>query len=46
MIQLANFFNVVGILLHRKLIDIEMVDEMFGFQIKLWWGKMKPVIEA
>ena len=46
MIQLANFFNVVGILLHRKLIDIEMVDEMFSFYIKIWWEKMKPVIEA
>jgi len=27
----------MGILLDRKLIDIEMVDEMFGYDVKLVW---------
>jgi len=44
--EVASFFDGIGILLHRKLIDIEMVDELFSFYIKAAWEKLKPGIEG
>jgi hypothetical protein len=44
-VEVCSFFDGVGILLHRKLIDIEMVDELFSFYIKITWEKVKPLIE-
>jgi hypothetical protein len=45
-IEVGSFFDSIGILLHRKLIDIEMVDELFSFYIKAAWEKLKPGIEG
>jgi hypothetical protein len=44
--DVGSFFDGVGILLHRKLIDIEMVDELSGNSIKSAWEKLKPGIEG
>ena len=44
--EVGSFFDGVGILLHRKLIDVEMVDELFGTSIKNAWEKLKPGIEG
>jgi hypothetical protein len=46
LIEVGSFFDGIGILLHRKLIDIEMVDELFSFYIKAAWEKLKPGIEG
>ena len=35
------FFEGIGILLKRKLIDVELVDDMFTTPIKWTWEKMK-----
>ena len=41
------FFEGLGILLKRKLIDIELVDDMFTTHIKWTWEKVRDlVIEA
>ena len=40
------FFERVGILLHRKLIDIELVDDLFSLLIKYDWEKAKPIVEG
>jgi hypothetical protein len=40
------FFEGVGILLHRKLIDIELVDDLFTIAIKQNWEKVKPIVEG
>jgi hypothetical protein len=40
------FYQKVGILLHRKLIDIELVDDLFSINIKGWWEKVKPIAEG
>jgi hypothetical protein len=40
MARVGRFFDVLGILLHRRLIDIEMVDELFGGYIKTMWEKI------
>jgi len=45
-VEVGTFFDSIGILLHRKLIDIEMVDELFSFYIKAAWEKLKPLIEG
>jgi len=37
------FFEGIGILLKRKLIDIELVDDMFTTPIKWTWEKMKDI---
>jgi len=37
------FFEGIGILLRRKLIDIELVDDMFTTPIKWTWEKMKDM---
>ena len=44
--MVTNFFNEVGMLLHRKFIDIESVDELFAFRVALFWEKLKPLIEG
>jgi hypothetical protein len=44
--EVGSFFDGIGILLHRKLIDVEMVDELFGTSIKNAWEKLKPGIEG
>jgi hypothetical protein len=44
--EVGSFFDGIGILLHRKLIDTEMVDELFGTSIKAAWEKLKPGIEG
>jgi hypothetical protein len=44
--DICSFFDGIGILLHRKLIDIDMVDEIFSFYVKVAWEKVKPLIEG
>ena len=39
------FYERVGVLLHRKLIDIELVDDLFSIDIKNVWKKVKPIVE-
>ena len=39
------FFEGVGVLLHRKLIDISLVDDLFSGFIKRFWERAKPIVE-
>jgi hypothetical protein len=41
-----NYFNEVGMLLHRGFVDIESVDELFGYRVAFFWEKLKPLIEG
>ena len=43
--QLGLFFEGIGVLLHRRLIDISLVDDLFSTPIKQGWEKMKPMTE-
>jgi hypothetical protein len=45
-IKIMYFFEGVGILLQRKLIDIELVAQLFGPNIRWQWRKIKPLIES
>jgi len=40
-VAVGMFFEGIGILLKRKLIDIELVDDMFTSPIKMTWEKMR-----
>jgi hypothetical protein len=40
---IAELFEGIGVLLEQSLIDIKMVDSLFGPTINLLWVRMKPV---
>jgi len=44
-IKSALFFEKVGILLHRELIEVDMVSSVFGYSIRVLWEKIKPLME-
>ena len=44
--MVANFFEGIGILLRRKLIDIALVDDLFSSDVIITWHKMKPIVEG
>ena len=41
----AMFYEEVGVLLHKKLIDIDLVDELLGDSIQLTYEKLKNMLE-
>ena len=43
--EIGIFFEGVGVLLHRKLIDIGLVDDLFTGPIKITWEKSKHIVE-
>lgn len=44
--EIGWFFEGIGVLLHKKLIDIVVVDDLFSSPIKISWEKLKPVAEG
>jgi len=40
------FFNGIGVLLSKKLIDIDLVNSLFGGVYMLFWEKLKPRLES
>jgi len=44
--EIGWFFEGVGVLLHKKLIDIAVVDDLFSSPIKISWEKLQPVAEG
>jgi len=45
-IEVGLFFEEIGILLSRKLIDIGLVDDLHSYIIKTTWEKIKRVVEG
>jgi len=45
-VQCATFFEGIGVLLQKRLIDIKLVDSLFSVPLKLMYEGMKPIIEA
>lgn len=46
-IAIGTFFEGIGVLLYRKLVDIGLVDDLFTAPIKMAWDMMKDsIIEA
>ena len=44
--RIGWFFNGIGVLLHKKLANIELVDDLFGYIVEWLWEKMKPIVEG
>jgi hypothetical protein len=44
--EIAVLFEGLGVLLEQNLIDIKMVDELFGPSLNSLWERMQPVIYA
>jgi len=44
--QICKFFDGVGVLLRRKLVDIGLVDELFHGEASIVWKKVKPLVEG
>ena len=44
--EVGWFFEGVGVLLHRRLIDIGLVDDLFSSPVKRAWEKLKPIAEG
>jgi hypothetical protein len=44
--EIAVLFDGIGVLLEQNLIDIDMVDQLFGTTLYLLWDRIKPVISA
>jgi hypothetical protein len=43
---IAELFQGIGVLLEQNLIDIKMVDRLFGPTLNSLWIRMKPVLYA
>jgi hypothetical protein len=44
--MVASFFEGLGILLRRKFVNIDLIDDLFSSDIILTWHKMKLIIEG
>jgi hypothetical protein len=44
-VEIGTFFEGIGILLKRTLVDIQLVDDLFTSPIKMAWEKIKPLAE-
>jgi len=44
--MVSVLFEGIGVLLHRKLVGIELVDDLFTGPIKSTWEKMKPLVRG
>jgi len=44
--EIAVLFEGLGVLLEQKLIDIRMVDRLFGPSLNSLWERMQPVLYA
>lgn len=42
----ANYFDAVGVLAQRKLVDIDLVSDMWGPGVNMVWQKLKPLAEG
>lgn len=42
--SMGTYFRGVGVLVKRKLIDLDIVDELMGTSIRLHWEKSGPII--
>lgn len=44
--QVGIFFEAIGVLLNRKLIDVGLVDDLLGPSVTMTWEKTKTIVEG
>ena len=42
--RIGWFFNGIGLLVHRKFVDLRLVDDFLGYGVVLAWEKIKPLV--
>ena len=42
----AYFFEGIGVLYHKKLVGIDLIDDLMSEQIIFTWEKMRPIVEG
>lgn len=45
-LALVNYFEGLGILVRRRLIDIDSVYDFWGSDINMIWEKLRPIVEG
>jgi len=40
---LANFFEGIGVLVRRRLIDLDLVEDLLGARVIWWWEAFRPI---
>lgn len=45
-LAVINYFEGLGILVKRKIVDIDLVYDFWGPDLNTIWGKLKPIIEG
>jgi len=45
LLQISVFFEGLGVLLHRKLMNIDMAKDLFGEPAKLIWERNEPILK-
>lgn len=43
---IAYFFEGIGVLFKRKLVSIDLIDDLMSEQIVFTWEKMRPIVEG
>jgi len=46
MAMVGMFFEGIGVLLYKKLIDVSLTYDLFSTPTRLCWEKLKPVVEG
>ncbi len=44
--EVCIFFEGIGLLLKRKIMDFDLVNDLFGSSIIMLWEKLKPAVEG
>jgi hypothetical protein len=45
-LSVAAFFEGIGVLVHKKLIDISLVDDLFSTPVIIGWEKIEHLVES
>jgi len=43
--QVVNYFEELGMLLHRKLLDAGLIDDLWHGQVQVVWKKLEPMVK-
>jgi hypothetical protein len=46
LLTIDNYFNQVGILLHRGLIDAGLAKDVFSYKVEMVWKKAEPIVQG
>lgn len=45
-IECSIFFEGIGVFLKKKIVDVNLVDELFSVSLKFMYERLKPIIDS